>query len=105
LSRALDLLDLQLATVRSEYERLSSASEQRAEEVRELIASMDALFDAWTALIGEFLANPELVVEMPQERERRAVGALLRRLAVLRSKALALELAANGAPGRGRNGA
>lgn len=103
MSRALDLLDLQLATVRAEYERLSAATEQSTDEVRQLIASMDALFEAWTALIAEFLASPELVPEIPQER--RAVGAMLRRLAVLRSKALALELAANGVPPRGRKDA
>jgi hypothetical protein len=100
-SRALDLLDLQLATVRSEYERLSTGPDQRADELNELIASMDALFDAWTALIAEFLANPELVPEMPHEL--RDVEALLRRLAVLRSKALALQLPANGVHGLRRN--
>lgn len=103
MSRALDLLDLQLATVRAEYERLSAATEQPKDEVCQLISSMDALFEAWTALIAEFLANPEASPDVPEER--RAVGAMLRRLAVLRSKALVLELAANGAPSRGRNGA
>jgi hypothetical protein len=101
-SGTLDLLDLQLAGVCSEYERLSALPVQQPDEVHQLIAWLDALFEAWTALVAEFLIEPSLIPEMSPER--RAIGPRLHRLAVLRSKVIALQLTAHGVPVPRRGG-
>lgn len=81
----------QLSELRSGYDQLRTAPEPRSADLEGLIAGIDGRCEAWTAVVAELLVRdpgPETI------RTLEALEIELRRLAVLRSRALALDAAA-----------
>jgi hypothetical protein len=87
-------LEQRLEVAVAEYERLRASPAPERDDVGRLLEAIDAELDAWLSLLGLEAG----AVPLPFGPRRISERALLR-LAILRSRALALQLRAGG--GRG----